>query len=286
MVRRSLGTGDKAEARRRLRAYGSKPGSETMSRRIKSPTWDEAATALLRYYADYGTRRVDEAEKVVKTLTRYFAGRSLEDITTAEVQRYVSHERSKGLSAASVNLRLNTLRKALRLAYEREELARLPIIRTLRPDAPRAGFFEPWEFEAVAAQLPPDLELVARLAYTLGWRIDSELLPLQWPQVDLAEGTIRIPPGGSKNRDGRLIYLTPTLRDGLAAQRARVLTMERELGKIIPYVFPQTYGHRRGKQRRNIRRPWQKACEGAGCRGKLKHDLRRTAVSNMVQAGI
>jgi integrase len=241
MVRRSLGTGDKAEARRRLRAYDSRPGSETTPRRIKSPAWDEAAVALLRYYADYGTRRVDEAEKVVKTLTRYFSGKRLEDITTTEVQRYVSHERSKGLSAVSVNLRLNTLRKALRVAYERDELARLPIIRTLRPNAPRAGFFEAWEFEAVAAQLPTDIELVARLAYTLGWRIDSELLTLQWSQADLAEGTLRLPPGGSKNQDGRVVYLTPALQDGLAAQRARVLTMERELGRIIPFVFPQTY---------------------------------------------
>jgi len=136
----------------------------------------------------------------------YFHGWQLADITTAAIQRYAVHERGKGLAAATVNLRLATLRRALRLAHERGELDKLPLIRMLRPASPRSGFFEPHEFEAVAAHLPPDLELVARLAYTCGWRIDSELLPLTWSQVDLEQGTLRIPPGGSKNRDGRLVW--------------------------------------------------------------------------------
>ena len=210
VVRWSLRTKDKREARRRLKLYDSQPRPEPMPARVKSPiTWDTTATVLLEYYEDFGTRRVPEATKQVHTLTRYFGGWTLAAIDTAAVQRYISHERSKGLAAATVNLRLATLRNALRLAYERDELDKLPVIRMLRPAAPRAGFFEAHEFEAVAAQLPPDLELVARLAYVLGWRIDSELLPLQWSQVDFAEGTLRLPPGGSKNEMGGLSFSHP-----------------------------------------------------------------------------
>src|SRR2546427_12782798 len=106
----------------------------------------------------------------------------------------------------------------------------------LRPAARSAGFLEAHEFEAVAAQLPPDLKLVVRLAYVLGWRIDFELLPLQWRQVEFVEGTLRLPPGGSKNRDGRVVYLTPELEAGLAIQRSRVLAMERGLGRAIPHA--------------------------------------------------
>jgi integrase len=284
-VRFSLRTKDKREARRRLREYDSRPRVELMPARAKSHTWDTAAAELLTNYRVYQTRNPVEAEKTLRTLTRYFHGWQLTDLDTAAIQRYAVHERGKGLAAATVNLRLATLRRALRLAHERGELDKLPLIRMLRPASPRSGFFEPHEFEAVAAHLPPDLELVARLAYTCGWRIDSELLPLTWSQVDLEQGTLRIPPGGSKNRDGRLVYSIPALKDGLAAQRARVLTLELELGCGIPWVFPQLGGGRKGTPRKELRKPWYRACERAGVH-RLKHDLRRTAVRDMVNSGI
>ena len=286
VVRWSLKTQSKVEAKRRLKLYDSQPRPEPMPARVKSPvTWDEAATALLGFYRAFGTRNPVEAEKTLRALTQYFHGWQLADITTAAIQRYAVQERGRNLAAATVNLRLATLRRALRLAHERGELDKLPLIRMLRPASPRSGFFEPHEFEAVAAHLPPDLELVARLAYTCGWRIDSELLPLTWSQVDLGQGTLRIPPGGSKNRDGRLVYLTPALKDGLASQRARVRTVELELGRGIPWVFPQLRGGRKGTPRKELRKPWYRACERAGVH-RLKHDLRRTAVRDMVNSGI
>jgi hypothetical protein len=118
----------------------------------------------------YQTRNPVEAEKTLRTLTRHFHGWKLADLDIAAIQRYAVHERGKGLAVATVNLRLATLRRALRLAHVRGELDKLPLIRMLRPASHRSGFFEPYEFEAVAAHLPPDLELVARLAHTCGWR--------------------------------------------------------------------------------------------------------------------
>ena len=74
--------------------------------------------------------------------------------------------------------------------------------------------------------LPSDLALAEQIAYTYRWRVKSEVLTLTRGQVDLDAGTLRLEPGSSKNRDGRLVYLTSELRDGLKAQLARVEDLE------------------------------------------------------------
>jgi integrase len=61
---------------------------------------------------------------------------------------------------------------------------------------------------------------VVTFGYTTGWRIRSEVLPLQWRQVDFKAGTVRLEPGTTKNREGRTFAMTPDLRACLEAQKA------------------------------------------------------------------
>jgi integrase len=94
-------------------------------------------------------------------------------------------------------------------------------------------------------------------------------------------GTVRLDPGTTKNKEGRLIYLTPDLRSLLARQRTLTIALQKEKERIIPLVF-----HDHGYPIVNYDKRWREACKRAGVPGKLVHDFRRTAVRNMVRAGI
>jgi len=179
----------------------------------------------------------------------------------------------------------------------------------LKEAAPRSGFFEREQFEAVRRHLPQDLRVAVTIAHTYGWRIRSEVMRLKLAQVDLDKGTLRLEPGETKNDDGRLVYLTPELQSMLRAQIDHVMVVMRTRGAVIPHLFPHLSGRYQGKPRRDFVKTWKAACLNAmmegkdakaraqllealkhnprlGLLGMLRHDMRRTAVWNLVNAGV
>ena len=186
-----------------------------------------------------------------------------------------------------MNRELATLSRMLRVAYENQKLVRLPVIRRLKQAAPREGFFEREQFESVRKLLPVDLQVAVTIAYTFGWRMQSEVLTLERRHVDLDAGTLRLDPGMTKNEDARIVYLTPELKSALGGQLERVKALERRLARVVPYMFPHVgKGKRAGQPRLDFRKRWLTACRKAGVPGRLRHDFRRTAVRNMVNRGV
>jgi integrase len=193
---------------------------------------------------------------------------------------------AQGAANGTIGVELATLRKALRLAHENGKLASLAVIRAPKPAAPRSGFFEDEALEAVCQELPVDLQVAARIAFVFGWRIKSEVLSLTTRQVNLQAGTLRLEPGTTKNDDGGVVYLTPELRSLLHDQIDRVRALEWELGRIISWVFPHLRGKHKGYPWKTVDKPWRRACRRAGYLGMRPHDLRHTAVRNMVNRGV
>jgi hypothetical protein len=112
----------------------------------------------------------------------------------------------------------------------------------------------------------------------------------------LKAGWLRLDPGESKNREGRMFPLTTRRRDILESQLARTESLQRATGKIMPWLF-----HRDGNPIKTFRRSWITACVDAGfghvvkdIKGKvvkkiadrIPHDFRRTAVRNLERAGV
>jgi integrase len=76
------------------------------------------------------------------------------------------------------------------------------------------------------------------------------------------------------------------LKSLLAGQVTRVEALEKKLGRIIPDLFPHLRDAHKGTPIRNFRKAWASACKAAGVAGRTRHDLRRTAVRNLVNAGV
>ena len=188
------------------------------------------------------------------------------------------------------------MNKMLRLAYENGKLLRLPVIRKLKEAPPRSGFFEVAQFVAVCRQLPEDLRVATTLGYVVGWRV-QEVLGLERRHVDLDRGTLALDPGSTKNDEGRIVYMPADVKAAVAAQLARVDGLQRKLQRIVPWVFPHLRGAREpnpgrrrvpvlGERRGDFTKAWTTACRKAGVPGMLRHDMRRSAVRNMVNAGV
>jgi integrase len=106
----------------------------------------------------------------------------------------------------------------------------------------------------------------------------GEILKLQWDQLDLERGLLRLEPGTTKNNQGRLVPLVKELTAALWQWKQRTLHRYPSCPWVCQY---------RGKRLLNIpTKSWRKACQRVGLKGKLFHDLRRTAIRNMVRAGI
>jgi integrase len=177
---------------------------------------------------------------------------------------------------------LAILRRAFRLA-ERAGKAFCPPFPTITVNNTRSGFFEEDQFREVLKHLPEEIRPVVTFAYHTGWRIRSEVLPLQWRHVDLLTGTVRLEPGTTKNGEGRLFPFgsLPELKDILQAQRQRTSELQAKTDRLISWVF-----HRNGRSIKDFRKAWEIACKSAGTLGMIPHDFRRTAVRNLERAGV
>ena len=181
----------------------------------------------------------------------------------------------------------NALKRMFTLAMQAGKLLYRPHIPMLEERNTRKGFFDLDMLHGVLAHLPEALQPVIEFAYITGWRIPSEVLTLEWRQVDFKAGEVRLDPETTKNRDGRVFFMTDELR---ALLEARYLEHQklRLRGQIVPWVFFRMVAvKRRGpKEPRQIRafaKAWASACARAGCPGRIPHDLRRTAVRNMIR---
>ena len=253
--------------------------------------FEEAATDITNEYRINRRRTLGHVERRLrKHLTPFFGGRRMAAITAADVRIFVGERQTAGASNAEINRELSVLKRMYTLALEAGKLLHRPHIQMLQEHNVRTGFFERAQFEAVRRHLPEYLRGVVTFAYITGWRIQSEVLPLQWPQVDMTAGTVRLDPGTTKNDEGRVFPfdLMPELQEVIERQQQLAAALQQD-GRIVPWAFHdagEPLLDRSGRAKHAVRVAWKEACTKAACPGRIPHDFRRTAVRNLTRAGV
>ena len=257
--------------------------------------------------ADFKLRGKDSPQfrSHLKHIREYFGGWHVLEVTAEAVDTYIAKRQNEGAKPATINRSTDVLAQAFKRAIQRKHLSTAPQIRNLSEKGnARQGFFHGAGFNALVVNLPLYLQDFSRFGYLTGWR-KGEISSLQWKDMD--DDLMWLLGRNAKNRESRIVPMCGELEEIIERCRAQRQVKTDEGTMLSAYVF-----HNQGRPIGDFRRGWATAavaaglghffcpsckqllnghfcsqcCKNAKYSGPIFHDLRRTAVRNMVRAGV
>ncbi|HUC30026.1 MAG TPA: site-specific integrase [Candidatus Acidoferrum sp.] len=270
----------------------------------------ELRAALIQDYVDSGNKtlelRSDGTETIVglrpldmacgykpaKDGLPEDAGMLVSAINVDWINKFKAKRVDDGVGPAMINRSLQALRRGLNLLRENGKIAVVPKVKLKKEPPARKGWVEQADFERLLAALPTYLRPLIAFMYYTGVR-KGEALSIEWPQVDLNAGTITVEEEQAKNEEPRVL---PLPSEVLATLRDR----EHKQGRVFDGTNLRTeweiacaavgLGTRTLKQteheRKDRKKPRTVSYKWHEYRGLRLHDLRRSAVRNLIRAGV
>lgn len=239
---------------------------------------DELADLYLKDYELHGYRGIANAKRYVVLIKGFFGGMRASNIGSKQIDEYRLKRQGQGVEDSTVNRELSALKRMFRIGLTQDPplVSRIPKITFSRETNIRKGFFDDDEFLVLRGVLPDHVKVIATIGYYTGMRL-GEILKLRWKQVDFKSDTLRLEVGETKTYKGRTIPMIGEVKEALL--KWQMMTLKN--WPYTPWVC-----HFRGKRIYSIKTAWKVACEKIGLQGKLFHDFRRTAVRNLIRAGV
>ena len=289
-VRESFGTSEEA-ARKRLEdrlheVRNHKKGIKAfVGPKQEKVTVEELLQHLERDYLIHKRSSWRRLKSHLTHVRNYFRSDRARSITRSRLLAYIEFRQNEGAANATINRELEPLQRAFSLALENEVLAFAPKFPSLPEDNARQVFFNRADFIKVVANLKFRDKLDTDLQDFMAWFFFTGMRPketksLTWASFDKEKWTIRLEAKDAKTRSARKLAIDGELK--------AIIQRRIEARKRFPHC-PLIF-HRRGKAVGDFRKVWKKACEAVGLVGGLTgyipYDCRRTAVRNLIRAGV
>ncbi len=223
---------------------------------------------------------------VLKNLVSFFGNVAIDEITRADIRRYVAESQRKGDAAGSICERLQVMRTVLNYAMEMEEyeLEKNPIVTKDLPKVKKKRKI-PLEMDElkslfqIAEKKYPHMIPVLTCACMTGMR-RGEIETLKWDDVDLDERWINVEAENNKSGREKEIAINETLF--FALEDLKKLENE-DSGHVFVYHNPRF----NRISRVPVKSHFEQIVEEAGLKGKAHfHLLRHTVASALARAGV
>jgi integrase len=254
-------------------------------------TYAQMRAGLLSHRRNHNARSLITRKNGTETiwgldhLDAFFDVKLANEITTRSLQGFVDYRKRAGANVATINRNLGLLRRMFHLAAPDNPLLKMPNFSAVhfKEDHVRQGFIDAAQFDKLLAAMPVRLRPFVLLLYTTGVRT-GEARKIQWPQVDFDEGVIRLSKTQTKNANARVLPIDDELAKMLKGE-------QKSSGPVFTFT--------------TMRKAWCNACVKVGLgtldrtgenkklngdygkyEGLIPHDLRRSAVRDMIRAGV
>jgi integrase len=281
-TRRSLNTGNRAEA---VKAHASlllgqdprEPSVLSNHSSERSILFDDFVNEYLEWAKVHKKSHEFDAYRM-RTLLRYFGGKMMARITTADVERFII-ERKKDLSNftgvpisnTGVNRDVLCLQTMFRVAVNFGHVKDNPVrrVQKLKENPRRLEYLKKEEIQAFLEACTGQFKVIAVVAVYCGLR-KGEILNLRWQDIDYERKLIEIVQ--SKTNKKRFVPMPP---------RVILALREHPVLEGCEFVFHKS----KGERLRHFTGSLRGALERAGLRRIRFHDLRHTYASQMMMAG-
>jgi len=246
---------------------------------------------MLAWYRLMERRTVYDLERLIEApngIRIHFGNLPAQALGSSSIVRYIAARRRENPipANATINRALAYVRRAMKLGAQQDPplVFRVPHFEMLPVAEAREGVVTHENYRAVRDLLPRYARIALVIGYHTGLR-KGMILQIRRDRVDLKKLRIELPGRRASNK-GAPRYL-PIYGD-MAAEIDLALSAIAEEYRTLKTPRPDCplLVQRKGKPVQDFEKVWSAACAAAKVPEALFHDLRRTALTNMIEAGL